>query len=89
MSVARFHKSGDKLRTASATYLLSLILLASAADLGARSEVAPPGRLRASGAATPDYCMAAHDVGRIGLGISNYGVLGTGLALTNPRDCFK
>ena len=36
----------------------------------------------------PAFCIATHNVGKIALTISNYGVFGTGSALSNI-DCFS
>jgi len=38
--------------------------------------------------ASPAYCVAAHNVGKIVLSVTNHGVFGTGFAIPSPIDCF-
>ncbi|MDD5426475.1 MAG: hypothetical protein PHN52_08340, partial [candidate division Zixibacteria bacterium] len=38
--------------------------------------------------ATPQYCIAAHNVGKIVLGVNNNGTFGDGFAAGSPSDCF-
>lgn len=68
--------------------LAAFLLLMLAGQILARSDQVVGTRLRRSAATAPDYCLAVHDVGRIGLSVSNHAVIGTGLGLTGPFDCF-
>ena len=65
-----------------AVNLLTVSVLGRTAQLGVRGESAPS-------AMSPAYCDAAHNVGNIGLGISNDGTCGIGLAVSGSQhDCF-
>ncbi len=64
------------------------LLLVLAGQILARSDQGLTTRRRLSAAAAPDYCITQHNVGRVGLAVSNHAIIGTGMGMTGAFDCF-
>ncbi|UCC45630.1 MAG: hypothetical protein JSU65_06845 [Candidatus Zixiibacteriota bacterium] len=68
-----------------AVMLVAVMICSSASGRGSELPVREPVQ---AGAASPAYCLAKHDIGKLVIGVNNNGTMGAYLSSSGTQDCF-